>query len=770
MSRLTRPYIAMTLAVATLASGCKPIQPFYLGEKEDLAHYIQVATDLEYPDVHEASLAESVMAEPPLMLSNPQPRELWDLTLEEAMQISLHNSKVLKRIGGVRGTISTILNGTSANVAPPSTQLRDRVLSPDSVQTIYGPALQETNTFSTATQGVESALAAFDAQLSSSLFWDRTRRPENAPAFGAIPSRTLQDQMVFQAEIAKQNATGGQVAFRNNTIYTEPTPIMGAFGRPTLSDWLTNFEAEVRQPLLRGRGTQVNRIPVVLARIRTDVSLADFECAVRDHVRDLENTYWETYFAYRALEAAKARRDSVHHIWRATKNLQLVERRGGETQKEALARQEYYQAKASVEAALVDLFQIENRLRFMMGLAPTDGRLIRPISEPLNTNVAFDWHHILNESLCRSCEVRIKRWHIKQREMELIAARNNLLPQLDAFGLYRWLGRGDELLNYEDGPFFGQPGDVTNSDAFEQLFRGDFQEWQLGFEFTMPVGLRREMAAVRHQQLQLARERAILQETELEVVHALTDRVQRADAAFTLAETNFNRKVATEKEVEAYAALIEESVGEGTQNLEFFLNSITRNANAQVAFYRALVDHTVMISEIHAIKGSLLEYNNVMLAEGPWPAKAYYDAHHLARQRAAGHYIDYGYTRPQVISRGTYEQFQHGVPLDGNLHLHQEAQPNNSGEPIETPTPIPPDQSTSVDQPPAARLQVAIASQPEAVTASTSGAVTPASAEADAATSQSGSASPASAPAGSVEIRVRNGAKFNWGEMGGLQE
>ena len=726
MSRLTRSYVAVTLLVATMLTGCKPIAPFYLGENDDLAHYMEVATDLEYPDVREASLAESVLAEAPFTLSNPQPRELWDLSLEEAIQISLHNAKVLKRIGGVRASVTSSLRGSSANVTPASTQLRDRVLSPDSVNTVYNPALQESSVASPATQGVESALSAFDAQFSTSLFWDRTDRSVNAFNLGggianAFPNIIQEDQMVFQAGVTKQSAAGTQMSFRNNTIYTEPA---NPFQRLQPKDWFTNFEAELRQPLLQGRGTQVNRIPVILARIRTDVSLADFECSVRDHVLDVENAYWETYFAYRALEAAKTRRDSVHYIWRVVKSKGRAGVSGGTSQEEALARQEYYLAKGTVEAALVDLYQVETRLRFLMGLAPSDGRLIRPIDEPLNTAIAFDWHQILSESLCRSCELRIKRWQIKQREQELIAARNLLLPQMDAVALYRWLGRGEELLNDVNGAPFPADG----SDAFEQLFGGDFQEWRLGLEFTLPVGFRQQMAGVRNAQLQLARERAILQETELEVVHGLTDAIQRADATFTLAETNYNRKVATAKEVESYAALVEAEFGQGSQNLEFFLNSITRNADAQITFYRALVDHTVAVADIHAVKGSLLEYNNVLLAEGAWPAKAYYDAHHLARQRSAGHYVDYGYTRPRVVSQGSYQQFQDGDAIHvgdgGNVHaVPATATPSimQPGEVIESPGPVSPvqelplsfDQSASAA--PVAETQVQAASAAAAV-------------------------------------------------------
>jgi hypothetical protein len=46
----------------------------------------------------------------------------------------------------------------------------------------------------------------------------------------------------------------------------------------------------------------------------------------------------------------------------------------------------------------------------------------------------------------------------------------------------------------------------------------------------------------------------------------------------------------------------------------------------------------------------------VFLAEGPWPGKAYFDAHRRARQRDASLYLDYGHSRPGVFSRGAITQ------------------------------------------------------------------------------------------------------------------
>ena len=65
---------------------------------------------------------------------------------------------------------------------------------------------------------------------------------------------------------------------------------------------------------------------------------------------------------------------------------------------------------------------------------------------------------------------------------------------------------------------------------------------------------RRELATVRNQQLQLARERARLQDEELEASHALVEAVRNVDTNFALAQTNFNRRVAAERQVEAVQA------------------------------------------------------------------------------------------------------------------------------------------------------------------------------------------------------------------------
>jgi pyruvate/2-oxoglutarate dehydrogenase complex dihydrolipoamide acyltransferase (E2) component len=100
------------------------------------------------------------------------------------------------------------------------------------------------------------------------------------------------------------------------------------------------------------------------------------------------------------------------------------------------------------------------------------------------------------------------------------------------------------------------------------------------------------------------------------------------------------------------------------------------------------VDYNEAIMRVHARKGSLLEYNGVYLAEGPWPAKAYFDACRRARARDASLYLDYGFTLPKVVSRGPYEQHagQGPVMIDGEM---EPGPPTGTTSPEVIPAPEP---------------------------------------------------------------------------------
>jgi hypothetical protein len=224
--------------------------------------------------------------------------------------------------------------------------------------------------------------------------------------------------------------------------------------------------------------------------------------------------------------------------------------------------------------------------------------------------------------------------------------------------LYRWLGSGDELGGgTRNGVNFPDRG----SRALDNLFEGDFQEFSLALTLDMPVGFRNELSRVRQVQLQLARENAVLEEMEMEVIYSLTLAVRALDTNYSQSRSNFNRWLRAQNEVRIRTAELDlPSEGGGGQRRigQFFelLNAQRRSAEAQTNYYRLIAEYNKEIADVHHRKGSLLEYNNIYMSEGPWADKAYWDAMGEARKRDASYYLDYGWSRPGVISQGSVPQ------------------------------------------------------------------------------------------------------------------
>ena len=167
MSRHWRAFWAVLLSILTL-TGCTPSRTFYFHEDGELSYYKGMATNIEFPDVESATLADVTHTLPPPTLRNIEDYQFWDLCLQDAIQTTLTNSKVVRLLRG-GSAVGTIPDGLLA--------------APEQSPTVYDPAIQQANPGIGGRQGggVESALSAFDAQLAASMLWSRNEQPRNVP-------------------------------------------------------------------------------------------------------------------------------------------------------------------------------------------------------------------------------------------------------------------------------------------------------------------------------------------------------------------------------------------------------------------------------------------------------------------------------------------------------------------------------------------------------------------------------------------------------------
>jgi hypothetical protein len=519
---------------------------------------------------------------------------LRPLTLQECIRQALATSRIMRDLGG------SVLR------------------SPQAITTPWDPAI----VFSDPRSGEEAALSAFDANFFVNSLYERNDRRLNNQFFGN-QGYFKQDLNVAQFGLNKRSATGGIYSLRNVTTYDSNNQLSNSLGPRT---WENYLESEIRQPLMQGAGSEFNRIAgpgatpgqlngVLLARVRTDVSLTDFERGVRDLLAEVENAYWDLYYAYRDIEAKIQVRDI------AVATLTSVQERDESAGNKAQAEEQVHRFQSDIIDALhgrpVDGTRTNNgsaggtfrgtggirvserKLRLLIGLPINDGSLIQPVDSPTVAPVAFDWSGAVCQALEEREELRRQRWIVKQRELELIASRNFLKPQLDVVSRYRFRGLGQDL--------FG-----TTSGALDNMYEGELQEWQVGVEYNVPVGLRRGHAGVRNSQLALARECEILREQERVVQYGLSNSLNECKRAYESMTLQAKRLEAIVNQLNAITA---KEKGGDKAELDVRLETHRRLLDARLRYHQSQVEYALALRNVHFEKGTLLHYCSVHLTE-----------------------------------------------------------------------------------------------------------------------------------------------------------
>ncbi len=594
----------------------------YLGD-EELGYYRDVATKIEYPVLEEEVDHKAFATTSPRRLSDLKKDEVWDVTLIEVLHTALSNNHVLRE--------------SSQFLSPFNTLMRN----PNGSSTIYEPAIQESGVLGNQ-RGVEAALSDFDAQVTTSLLWGRDENVQNNifASNGLPPGDTLIDETLsLNSRIQKTMATGGTFSISNNLNYSRNNTPARLF-RSVYTDTL---RAEYRQPLLAGSGIDFTRIAgpigsnvnsglasvdrgVIISRINSDIAIADFEINVRNMLHDVEFLYWDLSQAYRVYHSeVKARNNALKtydHITAKSESGLRNTRVNDKFQAEV----NYLEARSRAEDALANLFSVEGQLRRIMGLPVNDGRIIRPLDEPTTAEFIPDWNICQVEALSQRVELRKQKWDIKKLEFSLKAAKNLTRSRFDFVMNYQVNGLGNNLIG-------GKDDDGSTIEGYRNVWgsitQGNQTGGNIGFEFSRALGNRAAHSQVNFQELSLTRSRAVLIEQEMEISAELADAFQNLDSTYKRAGTKFNQRISAEKLVRAN----EESYKANLTELDLLLQAQVRLVSAETDYYQSLIEYNKAITEIHFRKGTLLQNNNITLAEGSWDQEAYEDALRRAQER-----------------------------------------------------------------------------------------------------------------------------------------
>jgi len=630
------------LAVVTLwlaTTGCKSLP--YIDQSKSVPHDVAAPVAELDQELRQAAFMSELptqlpQIDPPRTVDNPEAKEPWEMTLQEAIELALDNGEVIR-------VISLGAQGIPVEGFAP-TQLNNQAgaaLGAGTLASVYDPAIQETQ--------IASALSVFDAQLSTQFFFEsRDFLVNNSIQAGFLDADTAVPALVrqrgapqglpsFQTALTKRLATGGQVGITNRVNYLFGNSPIQTFP----SAYTTELALQFTQPLLGGNdqngpsGLEANRAGIVIARLNADTSVWRFKAEVMAMVRSVEQQYWalaQQQIQYWSRLQAVLLGETIYE-----QELAKLEVGTGSRPDVAEAEQNLRNFQLDLIQAQSDLITTERQFRELLGLPPSDNRRIIPVTAPTTARLEPDWETSLKQMMSYHPDIIQQQLLVRVAELQLLLARNQLLPSLDLDLLYQFNGLGQDL----DDSFAVMTGksvlaiDPINSQQQQQAgvnpqpaFFDNFQTWRVGLTFSMPIGFRGPLADQRQAQHALLRQRAFLQQVVHQTVHGLHRFFVEVDSNYKLmkyAELAVDAaKERLESQREFYAA--------GTINIDRYLEAVNQWSNSVARLAQFRTAYNTSIAALEEAKGTLLAYNNVVVAEGPQPKKAYIQA--FDQQRA----------------------------------------------------------------------------------------------------------------------------------------
>ncbi len=452
----------------------------------------------------------------------------------------------------------------------------------------------------TSMNAIQRAFSIFDPSLTMSFQNQRNVRPATSQLDGAQISKSLTQpfSLGFQETLATGTRITASTAVTkgsSNSSYTTLNP-----------NWSNNVGFSFSQPLLRGRGPYITKLPITIARAQRQAS----ELSLRNQIIGLlvaaENAYWDVV---EARESLKVQEQGLSLADQALKRAQRELELGATSALEIFQpQQNYANAEISVVQAKYRLSQVEDALRRQASLdIDPDLRKV-----PLNLTEAvlpptdtppLDKEDMVATALQNRPDLLVARQNLAVDDLQIEGALNALRPQLNLTGSAQFQGVGGS--QYLNDRFV--PGGM--GDAWGQVFGFDYPYWSVGISLTLPLRDHRAAAdladaAVSKKLAQLI-ERQTMQNVRLDVVNAV-DQVESSKANVRLAQiaVDFAQKRA-DGDQQRYDL--------GTITIFFLLDSQQALTNAQSNLVRQSVSYRRNRLSLEQRTGMLLEDRGVVL-------------------------------------------------------------------------------------------------------------------------------------------------------------
>jgi outer membrane protein TolC len=451
-------------------------------------------------------------------------------------------------------------------------------------------------TVDVAQNAITRAFAPFDPVATAAFTNRRSKTPANDVLAGASTLVQLQQPASFGYSQILPNGTSYDIGFFGQKVSTNS-------GFQSFNPALTaNLAMSFAQPLLRNRGTYVNRLPIMQARSRLRRTEYSFRDILLRLISDAENVYWDLVLARESLRVQEsALQLNGEALKRAQRELEL----GAMSPLDIYQPQQVYAtSEIAVSQARYLLRQREDALRRQIGadLDPQVRNLPIDLTEtvaPPADEATVDAETAVERALANRPDLKAAVQELDVDDLGIRLAKNNLLPDVSLIGGYTSQGRGG--VYYPRSGILGDPSvpEVVTpvpggfGDALSQLFGFGYPVYSFGLQIRLPIKNRAASAdladalvAKKRDTLQV---RTVEQAVRLDVLNSV-NQLESAKASVKLAATalNFAQKYldAEQKKYELGTSQIY-FVLQAQQSLVNARSDVVQNA---VAYRRALTD------------------------------------------------------------------------------------------------------------------------------------------------------------------------------------
>jgi len=468
-------------------------------------------------------------------------------------------------------------------------------------------------TIETQRNAITRAFAIFDPVATASFRSTRAESPTNDALAGAATLNQLTQPFNLNYQQTLDTGTQYNIGFNANKSSTN-----SAFANfnPALTSGLT---ANFTQPLLRNRGTEVNRLPIVIAKTRFRSAQYNLTDQLMRLLQAAELAYWAVI---EARESLKVQEQALQLFDTLLKRSQRELELGAISPLEIYQpQQQYASQEVFVTQARYRLAQAEDALRRQMGadLDPQYRSMAIELTEtvlPPTDDRPFDKEQIVETAMRKRPDLRSALNNIEVDDLTIKQAKNALLPDLSLTGTYTSSGRG--------GQFFQRTnvfaGDGTSSsvinvipgglgDALSQTFQFTYPTYGFGLTLRLPIRDRRAQAdfadATVSKRLNSLRARTTEQNIRLEVLNAV-NQVENSRASVKLAQVRLDF---SQKRVEAE----QKRYDLGVTTIFFVIQAQNDLVSAQADLVQQSVQYRRNLLNLQRVTGQLLEDRGIVI-------------------------------------------------------------------------------------------------------------------------------------------------------------